>query len=142
VVGEPEQEGFAQPRLEGLALLEGVDEQHRAGFGARRGGGLLESARIGVEESCVHVHHAAADEFRLPGGVAHQRGLADATGAVQVRYKRRLRRAREHPVEHRPLRLPAHQRTGSCRGQPARQALRTQSGLLSSGPSCRRRSDG
>ncbi|MDC2956709.1 hypothetical protein PO587_19750 [Streptomyces gilvifuscus] len=72
MVGQPQQEGLAQPRLQGLTLLEGVDEQHCAGFGACRGGGFLESARIGVEEPAVHVHHATAGELGLPGGVAQQ----------------------------------------------------------------------
>lgn len=131
VVGEPQQEGLAQPCLEWLALLEGVDEQHRTGFGTRRGRELLEPARVSVEEPSVHVHHAAAGEFGLSGGVAHQRGLADASGAVHVRHERSVRRARQHPVEHRPLRLPAHQRTGSSLRQPARQARRSQSEFLS-----------
>ncbi|MFJ6524782.1 hypothetical protein ACIQMZ_05870 [Streptomyces longwoodensis] len=80
VVGELRQERLAQPRLQGPALLERVDEQQRSGFGARRGRGLLQPARIAVEEPAVHVHHASAGQFVLPRGVAQQRGLADAAG--------------------------------------------------------------
>ncbi|MCX5000472.1 hypothetical protein [Streptomyces longwoodensis] len=106
MVDEPRQERLAQPRLQGSALLERVDEQQRFGFGARRGRGLLQPARIAVEEPAVHVHHAAAGQFGLPRGVAQQRGLADAAGAMQVGDERSVRRARQHPVEHRPLGLP------------------------------------
>ncbi|MEU7103135.1 hypothetical protein AB0A66_33060 [Streptomyces longwoodensis] len=37
VAGEPRQESLVQPRLQGPALLERVEEQQRSGFGARRG---------------------------------------------------------------------------------------------------------
>ncbi|WP_290052177.1 hypothetical protein [Amycolatopsis solani] len=44
-LGQPEQEGVAQPRLERLAPLEGVEEQYGARLGAGRSGGLLEAGR-------------------------------------------------------------------------------------------------
>jgi hypothetical protein len=130
-LGEPGQERVPQPRLERLALLERVDQEHDAGLGTRRGGGLRQATRIGVEVPGVDAQHAATEGLRLPGGVAQQPGLADAAGPVQVRHERSVRRSGQHPVEHRPLGFPAHQRIGSRPGHPAFPSRRTHGPLLS-----------
>jgi hypothetical protein len=45
---EPGQKGVPQPRLQRLAPLEGVDEEHGAGLDARQGGGLRQATRVTV----------------------------------------------------------------------------------------------
>ncbi len=99
VVGRAGQETLPQPALQPLAVLEGVDEQDRAGDVEERRGGAFEVGRVAADEAAVEFQQQPAGRPGMVGEAAHQGRLADAARADQVERERRLRVAGQRPGE-------------------------------------------
>lgn len=107
---QPRQEVLPQPVLQALAVLEGIDQEHRPGLADRLSGGPLEVVGRRRNRTAVDLDHQPSRLPRFEREPPQQRGLADAAGPVQIQHRRTVGVPRQRGPEHRPFRRPPDER--------------------------------